>query len=130
VVYTHLRRHQQRVIALAVCATLLALLASVLARPSAVNADAEAIRQERVAVHGCVSQLDSEALICDVQRADGRWVKLGQTADVTTRICTDAPGEEPICYRRVPGGGWSVDDLRPDGVWGFPVIQPRPPTDV
>jgi hypothetical protein len=115
VVYAQLRRYQQRLVAIAICVTMLALLASVLARPSGVDADAEAIRQERVAVHGCVSQLDSEEVICDVLRADGRWVTLRQTADVMLRICTDAPGEPPTCYRRVPGGGWSVDDLRRGG---------------
>src|SRR5262249_45115140 len=102
VVSAQVRRHQQRAMAFAVSAALLALLASVLARPSSVDADAEAIRQERVAVHGCVSKLDSGELICDVQRVDGRWVKLRQTADVTTRICTDAPGEQPTCFRRLP----------------------------
>jgi len=127
IVYAQLRRHQHRIVTVAVCVTMLVLLASVLARPSGVDADAEAIRQERVAIRGCVTRLDSVEVICDVQRADGRWVKLRQTADVTTRICTDAPGEQPTCYRRVPGGGWSVDEVTPDGVWDLPGFQPGLP---
>src|SRR5215471_10546096 len=55
VVYAQLRRHQQRIVTVAICVTMLVLLASVLVRPSGVVADAEAIRQERVAVEGCVT---------------------------------------------------------------------------
>jgi hypothetical protein len=98
VVYAQLRRHQQRLVAIAICVTMLALLASVLARPSDVDADAAAMRSVPVAIRGCVIQPDSDQPVCDVLRADGIWVKGRQPAAVATTVCTDAPADlAPNC---------------------------------
>jgi hypothetical protein len=128
VVYSEVRRHQQRLVTVAICVTILVLLASVLARPSGVDADAAAMRSESVAVRGCAQQLDSEEPVCDILRADGRWVKGRQPAAVATTVCTAAPDRVPTCYMRQLGGGWLAERLEPDG-WHILGIESRPPPD-
>lgn len=94
VVRDRLRDHQRRLVAAAVWMSMLALVALVLARPTGVDADAEAMRQAHAGPR--------TAPLAD---ADDGWG------------CFATFVVAPICWRVQPDGSWAVEGQLDDGWW-------------